>query len=43
MSARQGRIILEESLDLPHPRKRDNAIYARTLEKILRLLEAEQT
>jgi len=43
MSARPGRIILEESLDLPHPRKRDNAVYARTLEKILTLLEAEQT
>ena len=42
MSARPGRIILEESLDLPHPRKRDNAVYARTLEKILTLLEAEQ-
>lgn len=43
MSARPGRIILEESLDLPHPRRRDNAVYARTLENILTLLEAEQT
>ena len=43
MSARPGRIILEEPLDLPHPRRRDNAVYARTLENILTLLEAEQT
>ena len=42
MSARPGRVVLEESLDLPHPRKRDNPLYARTLEKILELLEAEQ-
>ena len=42
MSARPGRVVLEESLDLPHPRKRDNPVYARTLEKILELLEAEQ-
>jgi len=42
MSARPGRVVLEESLDLPHPRKRDNPVYARMLEKILELLEAEQ-
>lgn len=39
MSARPGRIVLEEKLDIPHPRRRDNPVYARTLEKILELLE----
>ena len=42
MSPRPGRIVLEEQLDIPHPRKRDNPAYARTLEKILELLENEQ-
>lgn len=42
MSSRPGKIVLEERLDIPHPRKRDNPIYARTLEKILELLESEQ-
>lgn len=42
MSPRPGKIVLEESLDIPHPRKRDNPVYARTLEKILELLENEQ-
>ena len=42
MSARPGRIVLEEPLDIPHPRRRDNPVYARTLEKILELLEDEQ-
>ena len=41
MSPRPGRIVLEEQLTLPHPRKRDNPVYARTLEKILELLENE--
>ena len=43
LSARPGRIALEETLDIPHPRKRDHPIYASTLEKILEFLETEQT
>lgn len=43
MSARPGRVVLEEVLTMPHPRKRDNPIYARTLEKILEILESGHT
>ena len=43
MSARPGKVVLEEFLDIPHPRKRDNPLYAKTLEKILELLENEQS
>lgn len=43
MSARPGRVVLEEVLTLPHPRKRDNPAYARTLEKILEILESGHT
>lgn len=39
MSARPGRIILEEPVNLPRPRKRDNPVYANTVESILELLE----
>ncbi len=39
MSPRPGKIVLEERISLPHPRRRDNPSYARTLEAVLELLE----
>ncbi|NLL36536.1 MAG: ABC transporter ATP-binding protein [Fretibacterium sp.] len=42
MSARPSRIVLEEVLDIPHPRTQDNPAYGKTVKKILDILEEEQ-
>ncbi len=39
MSPRPGRIILEECVDIPHPRRRDNPAYSKILEAVLELLD----